>query len=409
MNKVLPKLGSETIDAVGSRERGRQAAATGDGANPRPSRALRALAGRFAPKSVVGRIALLNALAIACLIGCASYELIGYRNEIWADRRHELTTLVETALSIVNSEYSAAQSGQVSVDAAQANVEKQLGRLRYGAGDYFWINDVQRRMVMHPIKPELNGQDLSDFKDASGKAFFLEIVDVAQRFGSGFVSYDWPKPGKDAAQPKLSYVAEFKPWGWVIGTGVYVDDLDEVFFAKLKTEGALIFIIIAFCAAASVAMGRNLARPIVSMSAVMERMAEGDLDVSPSDGATSARELERMSRALEVFRQNALDRARLESEAATTRALTEAERERASAERAKAAKEQTDAVQRLGAGLKDVAGGDLMVRLADGFTPAYAQIRRLQRGDRQAQGDHCQRRRFDRRDRNEREGNLGGG
>ena len=368
MNIGLPKLRSETFDATGSGEQT-------DEARNRPSRARRGVIGRFAPKSIVGQVALLIALAIACLIGVASYQLVGYRDGLWADRRHELTTLVEAAASIVNAEYAAAQTGQQSVETAQANAAKQLARLRYGQGDYVWINDMQPRMVMHPIKPEMNGQDLSDYKDPNGKKLFIEMRDAAQQFGSGFVGYEWPKPGKDKPQPKLSYVAEFKPWGWVIGTGVYVDDLDEVFFSRLKTEGGLVFVVIAFCAAASVAMGRKLARPIVSMSTVMEQLAAGNLELAPADGMTRARELERMARALDVFRQNALDRERLESEATATRTLTEAERARASAERASAAKEQTEAVQRLGAGLKEVAGGDLMVQLADGFTPAYAQIR----------------------------------
>ena len=375
MNASLPKLRSETIVAVGSGERRGLEPAARDGARRGRWGASRALVGRFAPRSIVGRVALLNALAIACLISVASYQVVVYRDGLWADRRHELTTLVEAASSIVNSEYAAAQSGQESVEAAQANTKKQLARLRYGAGDYVWINDMQPRMVMHPIKPEMNGQDLSDYKDPNGKKLFVEMTDAVRQFGSGFVGYEWPKPGKDKPQPKLSYVAQFKPWGWVIGTGVYVDDLDEVFLTRLKTEGALVFLVIAFCAAASVAMGRKLARPIVSMSTVMERLAAGDLDVAPDDGTTGARELERMSRALQVFRQNALDRRRLESEAAATRALAEAERERSAAERAKAAQEQAEAVRRLGVGLKEIAGGDLMARLADGFTPAYAQIR----------------------------------
>ncbi len=375
MNIGLPKLRSETIDAVGSGQRLGKAPAARDDARRRPSGAWRALVGRFAPRSIVGQVALLIVLAIVCLIGVASYQLVAYRDGLWADRRHELTTLVEAASSIVNAEYSAAQSGQESVEAAKANAEKQLARLRYGAGDYVWINDMQPRMVMHPIKPEMNGQDLSDYKDPNGKKLFVEMTEAVRQSGSGFVGYEWPKPGKDKPQPKLSYVAQFKPWGWVIGTGVYVDDLDDVFFSRLKTEGGLVFLIIAFCAVASMAMGRKLARPIVSMSTVMEQLAAGNLALAPGDGTTRARELDRMSRALEVFRHNALERARLESEAAETRALTEAERERAAAERAKAAKEQAEAVRRLGAGLKEVAGGDLMVRLADGFTPAYAQIR----------------------------------
>ena len=146
---------------------------------------------------------------------------------------------MKNALSIVESEYAASQSGQLSVEAAQADAQHALAAMRYGDGDYFWINDMQPRMIMHPLKPEMNGRDLSDYKDPTGKKLFVEMAQVAQASGSGFVSYEWPKPGKDAPQPKLSYVAEFKPWGWVIGTGVYVDDLNELFFTQLKTEGAL--------------------------------------------------------------------------------------------------------------------------------------------------------------------------
>ena len=206
MNTGPPKLRSETIDAADPSGRRGEAPAARAGRRPRARLARPSLA-RFAPKSIVGQVALLNALAIACLIGVASYQLVAYRDGLWADRRHELTTLVDAASSIVNAEYAAAQSGQESVEAAQANAEKQLARLRYGAGDYVWINDMQPRMVMHPIKPEMNGQDLSGYKDPNGKKLFVEMTDAARQSGSGFVGYEWSKPGKDKPQPKLSYVA----------------------------------------------------------------------------------------------------------------------------------------------------------------------------------------------------------
>ena len=246
--------------------------------------------------------------------------------------------------------------------------------MRHGEGDYFWINDMQQRMVMHPIKPEMNGRDLSDYKDPTGKRIFVEMTQVAQASGAGFVSYEWPKPGKDASQPKLSYVAAFQPWGWVIGTGVYVDDLDELFFSQLKTEGALTLAVIVVCAAVSFAMGRKLARPIVSMSGAMEKLAEGDLDVA-IDESGRTRELGRMARALAVFKQNALERKRLEADAAASRASAEAEHERTAAERAKIAEEQAELVRRLGDGLQRLADGDLQAQLGDGFSASYAQIR----------------------------------
>ena len=104
-----------------------------------------------------------------------------------------------------------------------------IRELRYGpqGKDYFWINDMNNRMIMHPAKPEMEGNDLAGLKDSNGKAFFTEMVKICAENGSGFVDYYWPKMGSDKPQPKLSYVELFKPWGWVIGTGIYTDDIDK--------------------------------------------------------------------------------------------------------------------------------------------------------------------------------------
>ncbi len=104
-----------------------------------------------------------------------------------------------------------------------------INTARYGdkQNGYYWINDLNRVMVLHPIKPQLNGKDLSDFKDPKGKFIFKEFVDICQRQTSGFICYHWPYPGRENPVPKISYVSLYKPWGWVIGTGVYLDHTNE--------------------------------------------------------------------------------------------------------------------------------------------------------------------------------------
>ena len=106
--------------------------------------------------------------------------------------------------------------------------------MRYGPEnkDYFWINDLHPRMVMHPYKPEMDGQDLNENKDPNGKKLFVEFAKVAKESGEGFVDYLWPKYGADRPQPKLSFVKLFKEWGWVIGTGLYIDDIDAMVNAR---------------------------------------------------------------------------------------------------------------------------------------------------------------------------------
>jgi len=104
--------------------------------------------------------------------------------------------------------------------------------VRYGQDGYFWINDLDAKIVMHPIKPHLDGKDLSNFKDKGGKKIFAEFAKVAKTSGQGVVDYVWPKPGYETPQPKVSIVRLFKPYGWVIGTGAYVSDVTS----KLQKE-----------------------------------------------------------------------------------------------------------------------------------------------------------------------------
>jgi PAS domain S-box-containing protein len=113
---------------------------------------------------------------------------------------------------------------------AQRLAIEQIRALNYGQQmkDYFWINDMQPRMLLHPYRADLIGKDLSGFLDADGKPVFKEVIDVVRRQGSGYVQYRWPlpdDPGRIAT--KLSYVKGFPDWGWVLGTGMYIEDLKE--------------------------------------------------------------------------------------------------------------------------------------------------------------------------------------
>ena len=142
-----------------------------------------------------------------------------------AAHQQALQRHVEVAHQVLAWAHGLETSGAVSRAAAQQLARSAVAKLRYGQGDYFWINDMHPVMVMHPIKPELDGKDLSGFKDPNGFHLFKAFADVARRDGAGLVAYQWPKPGADKPLDKISYVKAFQPWGWVIGTGVYVDNV----------------------------------------------------------------------------------------------------------------------------------------------------------------------------------------
>ena len=117
------------------------------------------------------------------------------------------------------------------VDDVTSKMQKEaidaISKMRYGKNGYFWINDTNHKMIMHPLNSKLNGKDLSNVKDPNGKIVFKEMVTLANSKGGGVVNYSWEKPGKKEPQPKVSYIKKFAPWNWVIGTGEYVDEIED--------------------------------------------------------------------------------------------------------------------------------------------------------------------------------------
>ncbi len=158
-------------------------------------------------------------------------EAVAYREEMLALKKEYLKSEVQTAMSILEA---VEKEPGLSPQDKQQKVSGLVKALRYGPEnkDYFWINDLHPTMIMHPYKPEMDGKDLSDNKDPNGKKLFVEFARVAKEKGEGFVDYLWPKYGADKPQPKLSFVALFKEWGWVVGTGLYIDDIDALMNAK---------------------------------------------------------------------------------------------------------------------------------------------------------------------------------
>jgi len=166
----------------------------------------------------------------------------------------------------------------------------QVGRMRLADGNYLWVNDLNPTMIMHPIKPELDGQDLTEFKDTKGKPLFVEMAAKAREKGEGFVEYWWGKPGEQGDFPKLSYVKLFKPWGWVIGMGVYMDEVEKTVgrerdsFNDAMTSllnGASFFggLFVILCVVImSLLMRSGLKKPIDGVVDYAENVAEGNLD-----------------------------------------------------------------------------------------------------------------------------------
>ncbi len=145
------------------------------------------------------------------------------------DRKREtIRELTETAWRTLDFYAEAAETGDLALDRAKSLATAHLRHLRYGheGKDYFWINDMHPNLIMHPYRPDLEGTDISGFADPTGKHLFVEIVKTVRAEGAGYVDYQWQwKDDPDRIVPKISYVKGFAPWGWVVGTGIYVEDV----------------------------------------------------------------------------------------------------------------------------------------------------------------------------------------
>ncbi len=320
-------------------------------------------------------------LGIIVLFGVALIAIVAAlawlaARDIYAGRQDELRTVVEVASKAVQQQYDEFKKGTISEAEAQQRAKASIRAMRYNVDDYFFILDKDIVQLVHGARPDQEGRNQTKQQDGAGKYLGVALHKVATEEGQGFVDYEYAKPGAamDLSSPKLSYVKLFAPWQWTIGTGVYIDDIQATVRSRvLWTAAASLALLVLIGGFAGMVMFR-LSNRLNALSSAMTALASGKTDVVLPEVA-SADEVGDMTRAVHVFKDNAAERARLEAEALAHRNQAERERERVAAERAKAAEEQAEVVRRLGAGLKGLAGGDLMARLGDGFTPAYAQIR----------------------------------
>jgi signal-transduction protein with cAMP-binding, CBS, and nucleotidyltransferase domain len=167
------------------------------------------------------------------------------------DKKEMISELTHTAWSLIKeyeNELDNPLDSTFTLEKAQQLAKDRVAQIRYGSQqkDYFWIIDKEPIMVMHPYRPDLTGRNLNDYYDANGKALFVEATKVVAENNEGFVDYMWQwKDDSTKIVPKLSCVKYFEPWDWIVGTGVYLDDVEEEIRA-LKNTLLIISLIIAF-------------------------------------------------------------------------------------------------------------------------------------------------------------------
>ncbi|MFC3678733.1 methyl-accepting chemotaxis protein [Bacterioplanoides pacificum] len=224
----------------------------------------------------------LVAVALAGALLVQLFAAYQSRSLLIDGRQQQIRHLVDNAVALVDHYYQ--QRDQLGDELAKQRAFEALRALRYDEGKgYFWVNNHQLTLLMHPMKPQREGKDMSQVRDGDGQLHWQAMRDAVLAAGGGFVNYRYQGPQFDQPADKVSYVKEFAPWGWIIGTGVYLTDV-QAQFIDLTQRSLLIFIlVIAAVLLLAALLARNIIQPLEAMVALMSQVAQGNLQVEASD------------------------------------------------------------------------------------------------------------------------------
>ena len=267
--------------------------------------------------NLLARMSIVRRIYALVLLGAASLLLLtgaglGFLHGSMVDANHaRLRNLGQAAASIAADFQHRAQSGEMTEAAAQQAALKVIGGLRYGENDYIWVNDFSRTILAHP-NAALVGKSADGIRDPNGIAVFVRATDIARQSHEGFLNYTWPRAGTSRPVAKSSFVVAFEPWGWVIGTGVYVDDIDRTFWSLTGEIALVVAVLLGGMIAIGWAIARSL-RPVGQITKAILDLAEGRLDISVPE-LRDGSEIGRMAESLSTLRTSVVQRVKLEAE-----------------------------------------------------------------------------------------------
>ncbi|OSQ32855.1 methyl-accepting chemotaxis protein [Thalassospira sp. MCCC 1A03138] len=245
-----------------------------------------------------------GAILAALLVG--AFGLTELRSNMLEDRKAKTKNLVESTISLIGHFHAMEQSGEMTTEQAQNAAKAAVAALRYDETNYFFVFDYTPVVLIHDIKKDLVGKNLSDAVDGSGKHHYREFARVAKEEGQGFVDYTYQVPNSDQLRPKLSFVKAFKPWGWVVATGIYIDDVNAVFMQSMLVMGLVALAVLCAVVGVSLMISRGITRPLYAISENMLRLSQGDhkIDVKYTDQKS---EIGDLARAMDIFKSKTIE------------------------------------------------------------------------------------------------------
>jgi methyl-accepting chemotaxis protein len=226
---------------------------------------------------VFTRILVLGLIALGALAVIGVFVLRESHDNLYAQKKADIRHVVETTVSLLSGLEKRVEAGQMTREQAQAEANRLITSIRYQGKSYLFVVNYDHVMVIHPTKPERAGKNLYDDKDPKGKHFIRDFVSVAKA-GGGYVSYDFQLPQSTEHRDKISYVAPFKPWNWVVATGVLVDDVEAIHDRLEKSLLMSLGVIGLILLVTTFFVTRSIVGPINRLTGSLKRLAGGEID-----------------------------------------------------------------------------------------------------------------------------------
>ncbi len=271
------------------------------------------------------KLLLMVGLSALGIVAVAIVGLLVLKDNLLSDRKVKLQDVVNVTIHALEQDYKASKTAGLGDAEIKERGRAIIRALRFGKDDYMFAFGPDGITTAHP-NPKVEGQNLLGTADADGVYFTRDLIEVG-RSGGGFVTYRYPRGGTGEPLPKLSYASMFKPYDWVIGSGIYVDDVDTIFWQQAMRTGGLAAIALLLVIGMSVLLGRSIVNPIVAMTKVMRGISEGDTSI-----VVPARErrdeVGGMAKSVQVFKENMIEAARLRDEQEAMKAQAEIEKKK---------------------------------------------------------------------------------
>jgi len=224
-----------------------------------------------------------------------------YNSELYDFKKQEITSVVESYHTTLKALDESVKNKSITLEDAQKEAANFITSIRYNGNNYLWVQDASSNMISHAANPKINGTNLSGAKDVEGKLLFQEMSQIASSKGEGFVEYKAIKPGGTEPKQKTAYVKMFKPWGWIIGTGVYVDDIEEISgktFSKIMTMFVATLVALIFL---TFFISRSITEGCTRTEKALKEIATGDGDLTKRLEVTGKDEISGIALSFNVF------------------------------------------------------------------------------------------------------------